>query len=82
MFLFTWAAVKLKIADKPSEVNWRMIYGAGILAGIGFTMSLFITNLAFIDVELIDKAKVGILTASLISGIIGYAVLSFGKDKV
>lgn len=82
IFLFTLLAVKLNIAAKPEGVNWRMIYGAGILAGIGFTMSLFITNLAFVDAALIDNAKVGILTASLISGIVGYVVLSVGKDKV
>jgi NhaA family Na+:H+ antiporter len=75
IFIFTWLAVKLNIASLPSRVTWKQIYGAGILAGIGFTMSLFITNLAFTAEELSNIAKVGILAASLISGITGYFVL-------
>ena len=81
IFLFTWLAIKTGLSSKPEGVNWRMIYGAAILGGIGFTMSLFVTNLAFTDHILIDHAKVGILTASLISGIIGYIVLYMGKNK-
>ncbi len=84
IFVFSWLAVKLNIASLPSKVNWTQIYGAGILAGIGFTMSLFITNLAFNSEELSNTAKVGILAASLISGITGYTLLKFtgGKKKV
>ena len=81
IFLFSWLAVKLNIAGLPSKVNWKHIYGAGILAGIGFTMSLFITNLAFTSEEISNIAKVGILTASLISGVIGYLVLKFTGRK-
>ena len=81
IFLFSWLAVKLNIAGLPSKVNWKHIYGAGILAGIGFTMSLFITNLAFTSEEITNIAKVGILTASLISGVIGYLVLKFTGRK-
>ncbi len=81
IFLFSWLAVKFNIASLPSKVNWKHIYGAGILAGIGFTMSLFITNLAFTSEELTNIAKVGILAASLISGIAGYLVLRFSGEK-
>ncbi len=80
IFLFTWAAIKFRIASKPSGVSWKQIYGAGILAGIGFTMSLFITNLAFIDEALINTAKVGIITASLISGIVGFILLKSSNN--
>jgi len=82
IFLFSWLAVKLNIAGLPSKVNWKHIYGAGILAGIGFTMSLFITNLAFTSEELSNIAKVGILAASLISGVTGYIVLKFSGRKI
>ncbi len=82
IFLFSWLAVKLNIAGLPSKINWRHIYGAGILAGIGFTMSLFITNLAFTSEELSNIAKVGILAASLISGVTGYIVLKLSGRKI
>ncbi len=75
VFVFTWLAVKLKIALLPAQVTWSKIYAAGILAGIGFTMSLFISNLAFTDSSLLNISKVGILSASLISGIIGFFML-------
>lgn len=73
--LFSYIAVKMKIAQLPSGENWIKILGAGFLGGIGFTMSLFITNLAFTNNENIDLAKVGILSASLIAGIIGYIII-------
>jgi NhaA family Na+:H+ antiporter len=69
--LFSWLAVRTGLATKPAGVNWLQIYGVSWLAGIGFTMSLFIANLAFIDASLLDMAKVGILAASLIAGTIG-----------
>ncbi|RPI72651.1 MAG: Na+/H+ antiporter NhaA, partial [Ignavibacteriales bacterium] len=75
IFLFAWLAIKLNIAAKPAGVNWTKIYAAGILAGIGFTMSLFIANLAFQEPALLDISKVGILTASVISGITGFTIL-------
>ena len=75
IFIFSWIAVKLNLADLPSKITWKQLYGAGILAGIGFTMSLFITNLAFTSEEISNIAKVGILAASLISGITGYLIL-------
>ena len=72
---FTWLSVKLKIASLPFGVKWKQIYAGGILAGIGFTMSLFIANLAFSSEELLTISKVGIITASLLSGLIGFFIL-------
>ena len=81
IFLFSWLAVKLGIASKPEGIKWQQLYAVGILGGIGFTMSLFITNLAFNDPLLIDTAKIGILIASLLSGVIGYAILTVSGKK-
>jgi Na+:H+ antiporter, NhaA family len=73
--LFAWLAVKSGISELPTGINWRQVYGAGWLAGIGFTMSLFISDLAFPDSRLVDVAKVGILIASLIAGVVGWLIL-------
>jgi NhaA family Na+:H+ antiporter len=72
---FVWLAVKARLADLPGGVTWRQIYGASWLAGIGFTMSLFIAGLAFGDSAALSLAKVGILSASLIAGVVGWAIL-------
>jgi NhaA family Na+:H+ antiporter len=72
----TWLAVKLKVADLPKGVTWRQIHGANILAGIGFTMSLFVASLAFTDPVHIAEAKMGILAGSLLSGVLGYLFLA------
>lgn len=81
IFLFSYLAVKLKLASEPEGVSWKKIYAAAILAGIGFTMSLFIANLAFNSEELLNISKVGILTGSLISGIIGFVILKSALNK-
>jgi len=73
--LFTWLATRIGIASLPRGVHWRQILGASCLAGIGFTMSLFIAGLAFTEDELLSAAKVGIFAASLISGVLGWSVL-------
>ncbi len=73
--LFAWLAVKSGISELPGGVSWLHIYGAGWLAGIGFTMSLFISDLAFENSALLDTAKLGILTASLIAGIAGWLII-------
>ncbi len=74
--LFAWAAVRLGWASLPELVAWRMIAGAGLLGGIGFTMALFIAQLAFSGApELLVVAKLGILGASLLAGLAGWAVL-------
>lgn len=73
--LFSWLAVRSGLADLPKQVSWRHLYGTGWLAGIGFTMSLFIANLAFDDPALLAMAKIGILVASLVSGLVGWFLL-------
>jgi NhaA family Na+:H+ antiporter len=73
--LFAWLAVRLGVAQLPSGLTWRHIYGISWLGGIGFTMSLFIANLAFGQYDVLSVSKVGILTASLIAGVGGGLVL-------
>lgn len=68
--------VKMEWAVLPQGATWRHMYGAAMLAGVGFTMSLFITELAFRDAALILQAKIGILAASLISGLTGFFILN------
>jgi len=77
--LFSWMAVRLKIARLPHKANWRHIIGLGMLAGIGFTMSVFIALLSFTDAGHMDTAKFAILCASLLSGISGYFFLRQAK---
>jgi len=72
---FVWAGVKLGIARLPEGVTWLQIYGASLLAGIGFTMSLFIGTLAFSDPEHAAAVRIGVLTGSLFSAIAGAVVL-------
>jgi len=74
--LFSHLVVKLKIASLPKDVTWNHIYGVSFLAGIGFTMSMFISDLAFKEDEFKQIAKVGIIAASLLSAIIGMVWLS------
>jgi Na+:H+ antiporter, NhaA family len=73
--LFAWLAVRSGVSELPEGIGWRHVYGAGWLAGIGFTMSLFITDLAFSEDSLVETAKVGILCASLIAGVVGWTIL-------
>ncbi|MEJ2231044.1 MAG: Na+/H+ antiporter NhaA [Nitrospirales bacterium] len=80
--VFTWLAVRLGLGKLPEGVTWRQIYGVSWLGGIGFTMSIFITNLAFQDTEIITGAKAGILVASLIAGFVGWTILKLNKVKV
>lgn len=81
--LFSWFAVKIKLAKLPSGANWQHIIGVGMLAGIGFTMSIFISLLSFSDPFHITEAKFAILCASVISGLIGFVYLkSIGKKKM
>lgn len=71
---FSWLAVWLSIAKRPPDLSWKMLAGGGLLAGIGFTMALFIANLAF-DKTLIDSAKLGIFLAAVVSAAAGLALL-------
>jgi len=73
--LFSYLAVKLKICTLPDDINWKAIIGIGFLGGIGFTMSIFITLLAFSDVEHINNSKIMILISSLVAGILGLLFL-------
>jgi len=80
--LFSWISVRLGIAELPEEVNFKQVTGIALLAGVGFTMSIFVANLAFSGSPLLlDSAKSGILMGSLIAGIAGYAVLRMGSRK-
>jgi len=74
--------VKKKMADLPRGVNWHKMIGAGLLAGIGFTMSIFISTLAFTDPAQLDIAKISVLLASFISMVVGFVWLKFEKHKI
>lgn len=74
--LFAFAAVALGLCRLPNDLSWRHVFGAGALAGIGFTMSIFITNLAFVGAgDLVNDSKMAILLASILSGTIGFTWL-------
>ena len=75
IFSFTWLAVRLGLGQLPGAVGWMHVLGIGFLAGIGFTVAIFITGIAFEDPVLIDQAKFGIFGASIIAGLVGYLVL-------
>jgi Na+:H+ antiporter, NhaA family len=79
--LFSWISVKVGLAELPSSVTWKHIHGIGLLGGIGFTMSLFIANLAFIEKQLLNISKAAVLLASLIAGCIGYTILRFSGTR-
>lgn len=81
IFLFSFAAVALGVCKLPLNLSWRHVFGAGLLGGIGFTMSIFITNLAFPgDVGTVTGAKIAILLASLSAGLLGFTWLKlFGR---
>jgi NhaA family Na+:H+ antiporter len=76
IFMFSYAAVKLKICSLPESINWKHILGAGLLGGVGFTMSIFITGLAFDSALIVDQAKISVMIASVIAGFIGYTFLN------
>ena len=79
--VFSHLMVKFKLSVLPDGVSWRQIYGLAFLAGIGFTMSIFISDLAFVEEESKQIAKVGIMAASFISATIGMLVLGMGTKK-
>ncbi len=82
VFIFSYVSIKLKFAQMPNNSNWLNFYGVGILTGIGFTMSLFVGNLAFVDNnQFIDGVKIGVLSGSLLSTIFGYFLLSLTSRK-
>jgi NhaA family Na+:H+ antiporter len=75
IWLFSFIGVGIGLCALPNDINWKSIVGAGFLGGIGFTMSIFITILAFDKADIIDNSKIAILIASLISGAIGFIIL-------
>ena len=82
VFVFSYLSIKFKLAEMPSNSSWIKLYGVGILTGIGFTMSLFIGNLAFIEnTQYIDGVKIGVLCGSLLSTFVGYFVLLLVTNK-
>jgi NhaA family Na+:H+ antiporter len=80
--LFTAIAVKLGIGKLPKNTTWHHLLGVALLAGVGFTVALFIATLAFTDIQHIDKAKTGIFAGSILSGVLGYIYLRFFTKPV
>ena len=82
VLLFSYISVRSKFAEMPNNSNWLSVYGVSVLTGIGFTMSLFVGNLAFIeDNEYIDGVKIGVLSGSLLSTVFGYLILLISAKK-
>ena len=81
IFLISFLAIKFKISELPKNVNFTSLAGVSFLGGLGFTMSLFINNLAYTDDALIDSAKIGILLGSFVAGLLGYLLLRFSAGK-
>ena len=82
VFVFSYVSIKLKIAQMPNNSNWVNLYGVGILTGIGFTMSLFVGNLAFVEnIQYMDGVKIGVLTGSLLSTLTVYFLILLSPNK-
>ena len=82
VFLFAYISVKLNLAQKPNNSNWMSLYAVSVLTGIGFTMSLFVGNLAFANSPMyMDGVKIGVLSGSLLSTLVGYFLLMFSTKK-
>ena len=82
VFVFSYISIKMKIAQMPNNSNWYNFYGVGVLTGIGFTMSLFVGNLAFVDnLQYMDGVKIGVLTGSLLSTLFGYFLILLTPNK-
>ena len=82
VFVFSYISIRLKIAQMPNNSNWFNFYGVGVLTGIGFTMSLFVGNLAFAEnMQYMDGVKIGVLTGSLLSTLFGYFLILLTPNK-
>ncbi len=82
VFIFSYVSIKTKIAQMPNNSNWFNFYGVGVLTGIGFTMSLFVGNLAFVEnTQYMDGVKIGVLTGSLLSTLFGYFLILLTPNK-
>ena len=83
VFIFSYLSIKFKFAEMPNNSNWMKLYGVGVLTGIGFTMSLFVGNLAFVEsAEHMSGVKIGVLLGSLASTLFGYMIILFSKNKI
>ena len=82
VMIFSYIAVKIGAAQMPDSSNWLSLYGVSVLTGIGFTMSLFVGNLAFAEnIQYIDGVKIGVLAGSLLSTLFGYFILLYASKK-
>ena len=82
VFIFSYVSIKLKLAEMPNNANWGSFYAVAILTGIGFTMSLFVGNLAFVNsLEYMNGVKIGVLVGSLFSTLAGYFLLVISTKK-
>jgi NhaA family Na+:H+ antiporter len=82
VFIFSYLSIKFKVAQMPNDTSWYNFYGVGVLTGIGFTMSLFVGNLAFAEnMQYMDGVKIGVLTGSLLSTIFGYFLILLTPNK-
>ncbi len=81
IILMSVIGIKLKLADLPKGVNYKQLFGVSLLGGLGFTMSLFIVNLAYVDENFIAASKMGVIIGSLIAGILGYIILRFSLKQ-
>jgi NhaA family Na+:H+ antiporter len=81
VWLFSFIGTGLGLCVMPTDLKWKNIIGAGFLGGIGFTMSIFITLLAFDDAVVINNSKIAIILASIIAGIIGFFCLKLTLKK-
>jgi NhaA family Na+:H+ antiporter len=82
VFIFSYVSIKLRIAQMPNNTSWYNFYGVGVLTGIGFTMSLFVGNLAFVEnMQYMDGVKIGVLTGSLLSTLFGYFLILLTPNK-
>jgi NhaA family Na+:H+ antiporter len=83
VFLFSFLSIKTGLAEMPTNSSWIKFYGVGILTGIGFTMSLFVGNLAFAEYPNdLDGVKIGVLAGSFLSALVGYFLLLITSKKV
>ena len=82
VFVFSYASIKFGLATLPTNSNWVSFYAVGVLTGIGFTMSLFVGNLAFVNnMEYMDGVKIGVLSGSLLSTVVGFVLLYLSSKK-
>jgi Na+:H+ antiporter, NhaA family len=75
--LLSWVGVKLGLAELPQGIKWKNLFAVSVLGGLGFTMAIFVANLAFTDSTMLDQGKVGIFLGSIISGLVGFYLLKY-----